>query len=193
MYGGTFDPPHNAHLDIARTALAHARLDRVVFVVAANPPHKPRGEITDAEDRLAMVEAAIREEPRFETSRLEIDRPGPSYTADTLRQLGAYYNGAALFLILGYDSLLDLPKWHAPRAILDRARLLVIPRPGETKPPPPVLEGEYEVLPFEERDISSTEIRTRIEHGRPLDALVPGAVRHVIENRGLYGTKAGQS
>ena len=193
IFGGTFDPPHNAHVDIARAALQYANLDKVVFVVAANPPHKPHEEITDAEDRLAMVKAVLPNDAPFEASRLEIDRPGPSYTVDTLNELDEHYRGAAFFLIVGYDSLLDLPKWRNPEAILARARLLVIPRPGERKPPPPFVEGRYELLPFEERDLSSTEVRSRLEQGQPVRGLVPDGVCRVIKARGLYGVDTEQS
>ncbi len=192
IFGGTFDPPHSAHLDIARAALEHARLDRVVFMVSASPPHKSQEEITDAEDRLEMVRAAIGNNPRLEASRMEIDRPGPSYTVDTLEEMGRRYSNAVFFLIMGYDSLLDLPKWRSPGAILAQSRVLAIPRPGERKPPPPMLEGHFELVPYEEVQVSTTEIRERLARGEPVDELVPEAVREIIRRRGLYGVNIEQ-
>jgi nicotinate-nucleotide adenylyltransferase len=184
VFGGTFDPPHKAHLAIARTARREAGLDLVLFVVAARPPHKRRIFVT-AGERYQMVEAAVAGEEGMEASRLELDRGGPSYTADTLRELERIYPGAELRLILGQDSLVDLPKWRAPEEILERCRLLVVSRPGE-EGAPSELEGKYDLLPFRERDISSTEIRERLLEGRPLDDLVPEPVERLIRQRDLY-------
>jgi len=186
VYGGTFDPIHTTHLAIARAALAHAQLDRVLFVVVASPPHKQNEDYAGAEDRCALVEAAIAGEAKFELSRLEIDRGGPSFTVDTLRQLHRDYPGAALFLIIGQDSLADLPSWRDPREILAQARLLVVPRPGAPAPPPRLLEGRFETLPFPESSVSSTEIRARIAGGEDLSALLPPAVERLIRAKGLY-------
>jgi nicotinate-nucleotide adenylyltransferase len=191
VFGGTFDPIHNAHLDIARAALAQAKLDRVLFVVSARPPHKLDATIASPEDRYAMVEAALAAEPRMAPSRVELDRGGPSYTVDTLAAIQQEYPDTRLFLILGLDSLVDIPKWRRPKELLARARLLAVPRPGEW-PVPKTLEGHYDVLRFAETDLSSTDVRKRIIGGETVDGIVPEAALRVIRSRGIYRAVARQ-
>ena len=185
VLGGTFDPVHNGHIAIARAAREHAALDRVLFVVSARPPHKRSGPYASSEDRYAMVQAALEGQPGMAPSRLEVERDGPSYTVDTLKKLDALCPGAELYLILGMDSLCDLPKWRDMRGILQRASLLVVPRPGKWVCPRE-LEGRFELLPMEEMDISSTEIRRRIFDGDSIDGLVPLAVEQMIRQQGIY-------
>lgn len=185
MLGGTFDPVHNAHLAMARAAMEVAGLDRVLFVIAARPPHKTEGAIASEEDRLAMVQAAVAGEPAMEASRIEMDRPGESYTIDTLRTLKAVHPDKDLFLILGLDSLVDLPHWNEPREILALAHLLAIPRPGEFSIPP-LVEGHYTLAPIEETNISSTDIRRRIAGGQPVNTLVPAAVERYMRDHHVY-------
>ena len=187
VFGGTFDPIHNAHWEIARAALKEARLDRIIFVVSAHPPHKHGGPYASAADRFSMVAAAIQPEPKFEVSRIELDRKGPSYTVDTLEEMRLLNPGAALFLIIGYDSLLDLPGWKDPEGILSRACILVVPRPNALREVPPALKGRYELLPFQAKDLSSTEVRERIAAREPFEQLVPPAVARLIHQRGIYG------
>jgi len=186
VFGGTFDPIHNAHCELARTALRAARLDKVLFVVSARPPHKGGETHADAEDRYALVSTAIADIPGAEASRLEMERKGPSYTVDTLRAAAKTYPGAELFLIVGYDALLDLPKWHDTKGILEHAQLLVARRPGPLSPPPRMLEGHYDLLPFAEMDLSSTELRERIRAGASLDGWVPSGVARLIAEKGMY-------
>ncbi len=187
VFGGTFDPIHNAHIQIGRDARDQAGLDRVLFVVAHVPPHKQ--DLTDASpaDRYAIVTAALANEPGIEPSPIELDRDGISYTADTLQTLHEQYPDAELFLIIGMDSLIDLPRWREPERILERAKLLVVPRPGEWKAPPE-LEGRYQLLDFDPIDVSSTDVRARIESGVALDGLVPHAAAKLIREKGLYGS-----
>jgi nicotinate-nucleotide adenylyltransferase len=193
IYGGTFDPIHRTHLDIARSALDYAQLDRILFVVAANPPHK-RGEVfADAEDRFALVAAAVADEPRMEASRIELDRGGISFTADTLRTIHEAHAGADLYLIIGFDSLVDFPGWWRPDEILQRARLLVVPRPGVMEPLAPQMDGRYELLPFRESEVSSTDIRRKLAAGESLDGVVPDAVLRLIHEKGLYHGAADSS
>lgn len=187
VFGGTFDPVHNAHIAMARAAAEGADLDQVLFMVAARPPHKSGGTAASEEDRYDMVEAALADEPRMAASRLELEREGPSYTADTLRELHARHPDAELFLIIGMDSLVDLPKWREPDVILKLAQLLVIPRPGDWSVPE-VLDGHYEIIPFVETPVSSTEVRDRLAAGESLDGLVPTEVQQLIEERGIYDT-----
>lgn len=186
VFGGTFDPIHNAHCDLARTAQRAAELDKVIFVVSARPPHKGGETHADAEERYALVCAAIADIPGAEASRIEMERSGPSYTVDTLRTIGKAYPGAALFLIIGYDALLDLPKWRDTPGILRRARLLAAPRPGPMQPPSPMLQGHFDLLPFAQTDLSSTELRDRIRMDMPLDGLLPPAVAQLIKKKGMY-------
>lgn len=186
VYGGTFDPIHRTHLSIARTALAHAALDRVLFVVSACPPHKQDEVFAQAEDRFALVQAAVAGDPHMEACRIELDREGPSYTADTLAALHQIYPESALFLIVGYDSLLDIPRWYNPKGVLDHARLLVAPRPGIPAQVPKSVEDHYEMLPFTESEVSSTDIRARIAAALPVKDLLPEAVERLIRQKGLY-------
>lgn len=196
VFGGTFDPIHAAHLAIAQTALTQAALDEVLFMVSATPPHKRNQVHASAEDRLALVEAALADygEPRFRASRMELDREGPSYTVDTLRKLHETQPGASLFLILGADALADLPKWHDPEGILRAARLLVAPRPGVDPRNTPSLEGHYDLLHLPEVPTSSTEVRARVAEGAPLVDLVPTAAATLLNEKGLYrGASSGNA
>jgi nicotinate-nucleotide adenylyltransferase len=186
VFGGTFDPVHNTHVAIAEAALKHARLDLVFFVVAARPPHKNAGPHADAETRYDMVQAALAGHPHLRASRAELDREGPSYTRDTLREFQQASPEARLFLIIGFDSLKDLPGWKDPDAILSRARLLVVQRGGEENVAPAELAGHYDVLPVERSELSSTEIRERIRKGQPWAGFVPEGAARIIRDRGLY-------
>ena len=186
VFGGTFDPIHNAHIEIARAALTAGDLDVVLFMVAARPPHKTGETYATPMQRLAMVRAAVANEPEMEASAIELDREGPSYTFETLGVLHAEYPEAELFLILGYDSLVDLSGWREPDKILERARLLVVARPGRKQDVPEELNGQYEIVPFDETDLSSTEIRSRIAQGVSADDAIPRPVLDVIHKEGLY-------
>ena len=165
VLGGTFDPPHNTHVAMARAALDAFALERVLFVVAGQPPHKFEGPFATPAERLAMVEAALENEPGMESCDIEVRRAGPSYTRDTLEQLQERFPDAELVLILGQDSVIDLPRWRDPEGILDRARLAVAQRPGFSEMIPPTLAPSCDVLPFEATDLSSTTIRESIEAG----------------------------
>ncbi|NLV43501.1 MAG: nicotinate (nicotinamide) nucleotide adenylyltransferase [Candidatus Hydrogenedentes bacterium] len=186
VFGGTFDPIHLGHLAIAKTAMTQAELNKVLFVIAAAPPHKPGQSITPAETRVAMTEAAIKNEAGFELSRIELDRPGPSYTAVTLGLIQEAMPGARLFFIVGYDSALDLPRWHCPDEILRRATLLIAPRPENRRPLPRMLNNHHEMLVMAESPLSSSDIRARLKRGEmPSDAL-PAPVTEIIRRERLY-------
>src|SRR3954470_23749902 len=126
IFGGSFDPVHLAHLIVAEQCREQARLDCVVFVPAARPPHKPDRVLTPLHHRVEMLTLAISGNPAFAIDELEKDRPGPSYTADTLDELRRRDPSSDLWLILGADSLYDLPRWHEPGRILEHAGLLVV-------------------------------------------------------------------
>ena len=185
IFGGTFDPIHNTHLDIAYAALEEAALEKVLFLVAASPPHK-KGMVATPEQRYAMVEAAVADEPAFEPCDVELNRTGPSYTADTLRELNARYPNAKLFLIMGLDSLIDFPNWREPDAIMELADILAVTRPGNGTPVPDSLSGHYQLLPFTESSVSSTAIRSRVDSNQSLENLVPPAIEEIIREEGIY-------
>ena len=138
MLGGTFDPFHVGHLGLARAARDELGLERVLVVPASDPPHKPGRPLSPSAVRLAMVEAGIAGEPRLETSRIELDRAGPSYTVDTLAGLAAAELATGrepdLTVILSVESFAGLPGWHEPSQILDLARIAVAPRAGFDRP-----------------------------------------------------------
>jgi nicotinate-nucleotide adenylyltransferase len=198
MLGGTFDPIHDGHLALARVALEQLGLDQVLFVPAGQPPHKRGRPITPAEDRLAMVELAIAGESSFAVSRIEIDRPGPSYTADTAEALittGAETDDRPIELtvILSAESFADLPSWHDPARLLRLARIAVAPRTGHPAPTPawlaqrlPGFADRVAVLEGPHLDISASDIRALVAAGRPIDELVPPPVAAYIEAHHLY-------
>lgn len=186
IFGGTFDPPHRTHLEIARAARNQAGLDRVLFMVSGDPPHK-HGEVTiDAEDRLAMVAAALDGEPGFEVSRIEMERSGPSFTIDTLLELRRLHPEAALYLIIGYDSLLELPHWRRAPEIVQQAYLLVAPRADLPAPADGAFMARYQMLDLAPSSVSSTEIRERLLRGEVPGDWLPETVLRVIRDRGLY-------
>src|SRR4051794_36703914 len=130
IFGGTFDPVHVGHLILAEQARDHARLDEVWFVPAPRPPQKEGQSITRFDQRVEMLELALAGNPAFRIDPIEKERPGPSYTADTLAELKARHPSHAFFLLLGGDALADLPGWSQPRRIVESAGLVVMARPG---------------------------------------------------------------
>ena len=186
VFGGTFDPIHIAHL-VAAVNVRHALgLDRLLLVVA-NVPWQKSGtrSITPAEDRLAVVEAAVAGVPGLEASRIEIDRGGASYTADTLEQIAADNPGAELFCVVGADVADELATWERSEVIARLSTLVVVNRPGV--PLPGSLPGWRVVeVVIPALEVSSTDLRARASDGRPLDYLVPDAAVRSIRARGLY-------
>jgi nicotinate-nucleotide adenylyltransferase len=188
ILGGTFDPVHVGHLVAAVNARHDLGLDRVVLMVA-NIPWQKAGtrQVSPAQDRLEMVKAAVGGVPGLEASALEIERGGPSYTADTVSQLAAMNPGAELYVIVGWDVSAELGTWERLDEVRDMARLVVVNRPGT---PPPVglrqLGWRLEQVSVPNLEISSTDLRARAADGRPLDYLVPEAAVRVIRQRGLY-------
>jgi nicotinate-nucleotide adenylyltransferase len=188
IFGGTFDPVHVGHLVAAVNARHELGLDRVVLVVANLPWQKVGArQVSPAEDRYDMVQAAVREVPGLEASRLEIDRGGPSYTADTVSQLAAMHPGAELFVIVGWDVSAELASWERLDEVRGMASLVVVNRPGTAPPEGLVEEGwRLEEVSVPNLEISSTDLRARAASGRPLDYLVPEAAVRVMRERGLY-------
>jgi nicotinate-nucleotide adenylyltransferase len=186
LFGGTFDPPHVAHVALARAALEALQLDAVRWIPAGQPWQKTR-EVTPAAQREAMVRLAIDGEPRFVLDRIEIDRAGPSFTLDTVRAFAAAQPGAQWFLIIGADQYAGLHTWRDWQALLGLVTLAVANRPGPLPPvDPEVLRFPHRVVPLPMLDISATEIRDRVARGLPIASMVPPAVARYIELHQLY-------
>ena len=189
LFGGTFDPPHVGHLVTAINVRHALGLDRVLLVVAGEPWQKEGiRAITPAPDRLAMVEAAVSRVRGLEASRLEVDRNGPSYTADTLRQLRAQYPEAQFFTILGHDAAAGFTTWHDFQTVAAMSRLVVVDRPGVSAPLPAAFDWLRVEVPHV--DVSSSDLRARVTDGRPLDFLVSPEVLGIIRERNLYSGEA---
>lgn len=190
VFGGTFDPPHIGHVAVAREVAERLGLERLLWMPAGVPPHKPDQPVTPAPLRLEMTRAAAAGEPLFEVSDLEIRRAGPSYTVDTLRELRRAHPPAEIFLILGADQLRTFADgWREPETILRLATLALIDRGGEdaaeVSPDVPGMEHSVHV-PVRRVDVSSTEVRARVAAGGDISELVPPGVLAVIEREGLY-------
>ena len=186
LFGGSFDPVHNAHVALACVALDSLALDELRWVPAGQPWQKAR-TLSASVHRLAMLELALRGEPRFVLDRCEIERSGPSYSLDTVRALRAREPGAQCYLIVGQDQFANLPSWHGWQDLLLLVTLAVASRPGSAAPPAPGLQGlSYQVLPLPAMAIAATTIRERRQHGQSIDALVPAEVARYIEQHALY-------
>lgn len=183
VLGGTFDPVHVGHVVAAVDARATLGLDRVLLVVAGDPWQKREKVVAPASDRLALVEAAVEGIDGLEVSRIEVEREGPSVTADTLEALTA--PGRDLFLILGADAVANMPTWKRLEDTRALATVVVIERSGEHAEPPG--HGwRVEHLAIPRLEVSSTDIRERLAQDLPIDGLVPAAVVRAIRERGLY-------
>ncbi len=189
VFGGTFDPPHIGHLVTAADVRFRLDLD-VVLMVVANEPWQKVGTraVSPAEDRLAMVRAAVRDEPGVEASDLELRRGGASYTIDTLRELARTEPDAELFLVLGGDAAAGLDTWERPAEVAAACRIVVVDRPGSTSEVPEAFRVDRVDVP--RLEVSSTELRARVREGRPTRHLLPDAVISLIAERGLYGERS---
>ena len=186
IFGGSFDPVHDAHVALAKLALAELRLDELIWVPAGQPWQKPRA-ITPAEDRAAMVRLAIEGEPRFTLSRLEIERDGPSYTLDTVRALQAARPGLTWYLVIGQDQYAGFHTWHGWQELLGLVTLAIANRPdAPLAADPQVLRVPHAAVALPMMDISSTDIRERIAQGQGTAGLVPAAVARYIARHHLY-------
>ncbi len=186
VFGGTFDPPHVGHLVAAVNVAHELDLDRVILMVANVPWQKVRTRsITPAVDRLAMVVAAVADVPRLEAGDHEIRAGGDSYTADTLATLRDEFPQADLFLVLGDDAAAGIHSWERADEVIDRARLVVVDRPGDPVALDPTIDWVRVEVP--RLEVSSTDLRSRWVDGRPLDYLVTDEVLDVVRRRGLYG------
>ncbi len=185
VLGGTFDPIHNGHVLLAQFAGERLGLDRVLFVPAADPPHK--GECAaSAEDRWAMVKLAIEGFPSFAASRLELERPGKSYTVDTLRNLHQAHPETQLYLIIGADNVVPFSTWHNPQGILDLCTVVAGTRLSPREEADPELEKYLVHIDTPVVQFSSTQVRQRLNQGLPIRYLVPEKVEEYIRRQGLY-------
>jgi nicotinate-nucleotide adenylyltransferase len=186
LFGGTFDPPHRAHVALARAALDALQLDAVRWIPAGQPWQKTRA-VTPAAQRVAMVQLAIEGEPRFVLDRTELDRPGPSYTLDTVRAFASAESDAQWFLVIGADQYAGLHTWRDWQVLLGLVTLAVANRPGPMPPvSPEVLRFPHRVVPLPMLAISATEVRDRVARGLPVDSMVPPAVARYIDSNRLY-------
>ena len=198
VMGGTFDPIHNGHLIVAEEARARINLAEILFVPAGQPWLKTDRPISAAEHRLQMVRFAIADKPYFKLSTVDIERAGASYTVDTIADLQGQIGAEdELFLILGWDSLAELPQWHEPSQLITMCRLVVVPRPGYPRPKLKKLEasipGLSQRVMFMEKpkiDISSSLIRERAAQGLTIYHLVPEPVNRYIKGYRLYLTES---
>ena len=192
LMGGTFDPIHYGHLLMAEEALHAFDLDRVIFVPNGSPPIPKHNDVTSPQFRFEMCELAIADNPSFSVSRIEIDRPGPSYTLDTVRLLRA--NGPQiekLYFITGADAVMAILAWHRYQELMQECEFIACTRPGFPldqlrEGVPPEILAHVTCLPMPGLDISSTELRNRVSQGRSIRYLTPGPVGAYIRRTGLY-------
>src|SRR5207237_1491024 len=186
VFGGTFDPVHNGHLAAAVNARRALSLDRVLVIPARHPWQKQDRQLAPAEARLAMLEAAMADVDGVEISRLEIDRPGPTYTADTVEELHRRFGEAELFLIVGADAASEIARWDRPEVMRDLATIVIVSRADIAQPGAPGPEWRVEHVRIPPLAISSTELRQRAARSDPLDGLMPPAAIRCLRERGLY-------
>ena len=192
LLGGTFNPVHEGHLSIAREALRLFALDAVWFIPCAVPPHKPSHNLASNADRLAMLRLALAGEPRFDALSIEFERPGKSYTLDTVRALQALHPDAGFVFIVGADTLPELHSWHRPLELLALVRIVSLARPGfvpdpaALRLPPPWPERLLaDLRTGEPLAVSSRDVRAQIAAGQPV-SLVPEPVLRYIQEHNLY-------
>lgn len=195
IFGGTFDPVHLGHLVLAEQCREQCQLDAVWFVPAGVPPHKTGNEITPSAQRVEMLQLAIAGHERFRVETLELDRPGPSYTVETLKELRRRTPDGEFFLLLGADSVQDLPTWREPREIFRLATIVAVNRgdqagydPDRLSPwfPPEALQ-QIQAVRIPALDLSSRDIRERVRAGGSIRYLVPRAVEIYLTQHRLYG------
>jgi nicotinate-nucleotide adenylyltransferase len=196
VFGGSFDPIHNGHLRMAEVARESIGLDRVLFVPNRVSPFKTARAVTPGPLRAEMVRQAVSDNPAFAVSEIELERPGPSYTVDTVVALAEEFAGAELFFLTGTDAIRDLRGWHRPEDLLRMARFVALTRPGvdvdEVRAALPAEWTErirFVAMPLLE--ISSTDLRTRLRDGRSVRYLMPPGVESFVRDRGLYRDEPG--
>jgi nicotinate-nucleotide adenylyltransferase len=187
IFGGTFDPVHVGHLILAERVRDTLSIERLFFVPCGRPPHKESGDISPGAERLAMLELAVADHPGFAVSDIELAQAGASYTIHTVRRMREA-GAREVVLVIGADSLADLPGWYEPEALLTESRIVVVARPEvdlEQVPRPTRERVRFVDCPLIE--VSSTDIRARVHAGRSIRYLVPEPVREYIARQRLYG------
>lgn len=192
ILGGTFDPPHQAHIHLAETAHKQLQLSRTFFVPAADPPHKHGKLRASITQRLAMLELALAAYPLFEISSVDVERPGPHYSVDTVRIFGERHPGAALYFIMGADSLAELPTWRQPNELLRRCQVAVMKRPGydfnstvKNSPLPELAECSV-LLEGPQLAISSSDLLMFLEQGKDVSSMLAPSVLEFIRREKVY-------
>lgn len=188
LFGGTFNPLHNAHLEVARAALQQCQLSQIVFIPNGIPPHKEKTFGVDKEARFEMVRLAVTGTPEFSVSRIEVDREGPSYTIDTIRALKDHYTQGICFIV-GADRLLKLDTWKEPHALLRSVPFIIAPRSGvslEVFDVSPFREAVIVPLRMADVDLSSSALRERVQRGESIRKWVPEQVARYIEEHDFY-------
>ncbi len=189
LFGGTFNPPHRGHLSAALLALRRLRLDRVIFIPSAVPPHKPARGLADFRHRLHMVRLTLGRGRRLEASALEARRPGVSYTVDTVRHMRRRFRGRELFFVIGADTVPEIRTWRRYRSLLGMVRFAVIARPGHPLRPLRGFEDRFVALRTRGVNLSSRRLRGLLARGRmPRGALRPAVARY-IRVHSLYGVR----
>ncbi|WP_410642363.1 nicotinate-nucleotide adenylyltransferase [Amycolatopsis sp. lyj-346] len=186
VMGGTFDPVHHGHLVAASEVQSRFELDEVIFVPTGQPWQKTAREVTKAEDRYLMTVIATASNPVFSVSRVDIDRGGPTYTVDTLRDLHAEYPGDELYFITGADALEQILTWHKADELFDFAHFIGVTRPGYRLNSHHLPSGKVSLVEVTAMAISSTGCRDRVERGEPVWYLVPDGVVRYIAKKDLY-------
>ena len=192
VFGGTFDPIHYGHLVAAEEARHLLQLDRVLIVPAGQPPHKTHRPITPAPHRVAMVQLAIASNPNFVLSRVDVDRPGPHYSVDMIALLRRELGPGEIYLIVGMDSLMDLPLWHEAERLMELCHVVGVNRPGYTYDLAPLersvpgISAHIRVLEAPQLEISSHDLQERARQCMPIKYQVPEAVEDYISRHGLY-------
>jgi nicotinate-nucleotide adenylyltransferase len=195
IMGGTFDPIHLGHLAIAEEACRELGLTEVIFMPAGHPYFKDDTVVSVAEDRVNMLRLALAGKPHYSISLMEIKRPGPTYAVETVTKLRNQLKaGSEIFFIMGWDSLMSLPRWQQPERLIRLCRIVAAPRPGYPLPDVSLIEKDLPgvtertvVMDKPLVDISATEIRERVRQGLPVEDMVPAAVAAYIRDKGLYG------
>ncbi len=197
MFGGSFNPPHAGHIEIASNIMREYGIDRVLFVVAGEPPHKQIADGVDAQLRFEMTRAAVLAHDGFEACDIELGRNGKSYTAETLKTLRALYPRDELYLIVGEDMLEDMPTWFEPETVFSLAGIIAAARPGcgrAIERTAKEIAGRFDarilISEFQGPDISSTAIRRRVKDAQPITGLVCPEVENLIYDEGLYQNEA---
>lgn len=199
IFGGTFDPVHVGHLILAEQCRAQAKLDEVWFLPSYRPPHKAEKQVTRFEQRCDMLTLACVGQPAFRVEPIEKELPPPSYTAETLRELNARHPNHEFHLLLGADSLIDLPTWFEPMQVIERAGLIVVPRPGVMLLTAEMLasamgladasQARLRIVSSPQVEISSRDLRRLVAGGHSIRYMVPRSVEEYIRERKLYLAK----